>query len=542
MGEIRSFFSRYSKRYRKELIAELKKYYIYGKNLSEAELTELKKDLLSIELNDKNYSKNVNGFEFTHCLRISFCGTSASTLLNTSINSDDEYKSLNKEIHEAFKNLISKENCKELNSHKIYLKIRFLFSYLYSEMAFSLMKAEFSRKHSGYNEKTKQKLIYNFEVESGLLKEHFDNSLITNIQIQSLRIIDLLLKSNPHLGNTLDSLVVNTLKFRFTPIPITFCLLIVNHISYGDPYIYAKADEETRSLSTHYPLTEVRLKEDKDHYNSIENHFDYMWHHDLTLEPEDCTKKGNEFRKMLLPHEVQWNAKKKLIRSYLANKTDNFMPDLEKEGYWENNLRDRFLKSSKFPFDYQRVEKGVHDNVTVLYTDFADFTDLCSRGTAIPLVEELNLCFSAFDTIISHYHLEKIKTVGDAYICVAGLSKPDRNDALSAIYAAFDMRDFILEREKERGDRLHFKMRIGLHTGTVVAGVIGIIKPELDIWGDTVNTAARMQQHGEVGKINISEKTQVEISKNSNKFYFEKRKKIKVKGKEKIQMFFIEKH
>ena len=178
--------------------------------------------------------------------------------------------------------------------------------------------------------------------------------------------------------------------------------------------------------------------------------------------------------------------------------------------------------------------------VTVLFTDFKDFADISSKMSPELLVDEIDTCFSAFDSIITRHGVEKIKTVGDAYIAVAGLPVPTHHHAEDAIEAAIEIRNFILKRKEEKISRgeIPFEIRLGIHTGPVVAGIVGTKKFAFDIWGDTVNLAARMEQNGEPGKINISDKTYELVR---NKFHCTHRGKIPAKNKGNIDMYFVEK-
>lgn len=185
------------------------------------------------------------------------------------------------------------------------------------------------------------------------------------------------------------------------------------------------------------------------------------------------------------------------------------------------------------------VEPKIHHNVTVMFTDFFEFTKTAEKLTAIKLVNELDQYFTIFDRIIEKYDLEKLKTIGDAYMCVSGL--PDKNDdhALLMIRAAIEIRDAVEEmydiRTKKGKEAWH--IRIGIHSGTVVAGIIGESKFAYDIWGDTVNTAARMESSSEPGKINISETTYTLVSEKINAVY---RGKIEAKNKGELNMYFVE--
>lgn len=176
-----------------------------------------------------------------------------------------------------------------------------------------------------------------------------------------------------------------------------------------------------------------------------------------------------------------------------------------------------------------------YDNVTVLFTDFVNFTKASESMSAQGLIDELHACFKAFDEITHKYNIEKIKTIGDAYLAVCGLPSPDAKHAENIVKAAIEINAFSLDRLAKLGNST-FEMRIGVHSGTVVAGVVGVKKFAYDIWGDTVNTAARMQQHGEPGKINISQTT-YELVKDS--FCCEYRGEVEAKGKGGIKMYFV---
>ena len=177
--------------------------------------------------------------------------------------------------------------------------------------------------------------------------------------------------------------------------------------------------------------------------------------------------------------------------------------------------------------------------VTVMFTDFKDFTALSERISAELLVDEIHTCFSAFDTILIKYGIEKIKTIGDAYLCASGLPVSNYTHAMDMVNAALEIRAFMLERKKEKDARgeIPFELRLGIHTGPVVAGVVGVNKYAYDIWGDTVNIAARMEQNSEAGKVNISGTT-YELVK--AKFKCIHRGKIQAKNKGDIDMYFVE--
>lgn len=180
------------------------------------------------------------------------------------------------------------------------------------------------------------------------------------------------------------------------------------------------------------------------------------------------------------------------------------------------------------------------DQVTVLFTDFKGFTSLSENLTPRELVRDLNECFSAFDKITEKYGIEKIKTIGDAYMAAGGLPLANTTHAVDTINAALEMRDFIEEGKQRKiaAGLPYFEVRIGIHTGPVVAGIVGVKKFQYDIWGDTVNTASRMESCGEVGQVNISEATYV-LVKNETGLTFTPRGKVQAKGKGEMEMYFV---
>ncbi len=177
-----------------------------------------------------------------------------------------------------------------------------------------------------------------------------------------------------------------------------------------------------------------------------------------------------------------------------------------------------------------------YDEVSVLFTDFVNFTATSEKIGVQELLEELNVCFTEFDNIMGRHGLEKIKTIGDAYLAVSGLPTVNKDHAKNAIAASQEILKFIEERKKISPNALD--LRIGIHSGHVIAGIVGVKKFAYDIWGDTVNTAARMEQAGEKGKINISKNT-YELVKDD--FVTTYRGKISVKGKGEQEMYFVEK-
>lgn len=179
-----------------------------------------------------------------------------------------------------------------------------------------------------------------------------------------------------------------------------------------------------------------------------------------------------------------------------------------------------------------------YDSVSVIFTDFKDFSKLSDEIGPEELVEMIDEYYSAFDRIIETYGLEKIKTIGDSYMAAGGLPEPTNGHAEKAVQAALEMHTHmkILNAKKKKEGKRTFETRIGVHTGPVVAGVVGIKKFAYDIWGDTVNTANRLEKAGEPGKVNISANT-YELVKHS--FDCTHRGKIAIKNMGEIDMYFV---
>jgi adenylate cyclase len=180
------------------------------------------------------------------------------------------------------------------------------------------------------------------------------------------------------------------------------------------------------------------------------------------------------------------------------------------------------------------------ESVTVIFTDFKGFTAMSELVGPKELVEDLDTCFSEFDRIMEKYGIEKIKTIGDAYMAAGGLPLPDEQHAENVIKAAFEMRDFVEagKAQKIKDSLPFFEIRIGVHTGPVIAGIVGVKKFQYDIWGDTVNTASRMESSGAVGMVNISQRT-YELLKENPDFSFDSRGKVAAKGKGELDMYFV---
>lgn len=186
--------------------------------------------------------------------------------------------------------------------------------------------------------------------------------------------------------------------------------------------------------------------------------------------------------------------------------------------------------------DNGKVTAKRFECVTVLFADFREFTQYSEKLTPEELIETIDFYFSEFDEIVEKYGVEKIKTIGDSYMAASGLPFPVEDHAERMINAAMEMSRFVEDSKNNTRNKAHFDVRIGIHSGPVVAGVVGTKKFAYDIWGDTVNVAARMEENCESGKINISEST-CELLQDS--FHCEYRGEIPAKHKGTLKMYYV---
>lgn len=187
---------------------------------------------------------------------------------------------------------------------------------------------------------------------------------------------------------------------------------------------------------------------------------------------------------------------------------------------------------------FDHVEPKYYDSATVLFTDFVGFTKIAESMKPAELIASLDDCFSHFDAIIRKHGLEKIKTIGDAYMAVSGIPIPVEDHALRAVRAALEVQTFMesKRREKAKENLPFWELRLGMNSGHLVAGVVGTQKFVYDVWGDTVNTGSRLESAGSPGRVNISESV-FHLVKDS--FNCEYRGKIPAKGKGEIDMYFV---
>jgi class 3 adenylate cyclase len=188
--------------------------------------------------------------------------------------------------------------------------------------------------------------------------------------------------------------------------------------------------------------------------------------------------------------------------------------------------------------DGHRVTARFYDAATILFADFEGFTKLAESMEPKELIGQLDDYFSAFDEIAERHRLEMLKTIGDAYMCVGGVPETNRSHSIDACLAALKMQQLIagMNRERKKLRLPHWDLRVGLHTGPVIAGVVGRRKFIYDVWGDAVNVAARMESAGAAGKINVSEAI---YHRTKDLFDFEPRGSVEAKNKGRLEMFFL---
>jgi class 3 adenylate cyclase len=223
-------------------------------------------------------------------------------------------------------------------------------------------------------------------------------------------------------------------------------------------------------------------------------------------------------------------------RNRFINRT-KVLIDKEKQRTDELLLNILPLDTAKELKQNGKVIAKKYQKATVLFTDFKDFTLHAESLSPEKLVEIIDMYFSEFDKIIVKYNLEKIKTIGDSYMCAGGLPLQNDNHLVDIANAALEIIKYVDKvKEVHPVNEARFNIRIGMHTGPVVAGVVGKNKFSYDIWGDSVNIASRMESNCEVGKINVSESTYQLLK---DVFVFDSRGEIAIKNRGKIKMYYL---
>lgn len=228
--------------------------------------------------------------------------------------------------------------------------------------------------------------------------------------------------------------------------------------------------------------------------------------------------------------------KQRFLGEIISKRTEDLIAEKEKTekllaNVLPKNTADELMAKGK-------ATKIKYNFVTVLFSDIQGFTRIAEETNPEVLIDELDKFFFYFDSVVEKFGIEKIKTIGDAYMCAGGIPEKNRTNPVEVILAALEMKAYMtdLRENSELEGMKYWDIRIGIHTGTVVAGVVGQKKLSYDIWGDTVNTASRMESSGEGGKINISGTT-YEFARDF--FDCEYRGKMPVKYKGELEMYFV---
>ncbi|HPX06834.1 MAG TPA: adenylate/guanylate cyclase domain-containing protein, partial [Tenuifilaceae bacterium] len=224
------------------------------------------------------------------------------------------------------------------------------------------------------------------------------------------------------------------------------------------------------------------------------------------------------------------------LESIISRRTEELVKEKEKT----DNLLTRVLpkETATELKETGKVNTQRFKTVTVLFSDIQGFTRITDETNPEELIDQLDKFFLNFDTVVDKYKIEKIKTIGDAYMCAGGIPKKNRTNPVEVVLAAIEMMHYMKHlKDKSTNKSNIWDLRIGIDTGPVIAGVVGRNKLTYDIWGSTVNTASRMESSGEPGKINISENTYMFVK---DYFICSYRGKMPVKNKGDIQMYFVE--
>jgi class 3 adenylate cyclase len=234
--------------------------------------------------------------------------------------------------------------------------------------------------------------------------------------------------------------------------------------------------------------------------------------------------------------DLRFKRKQQVLEEIIDNKNRDLAKEKEKNEALLANVLPKTTADEIMALG--KATKAKYNFVTVLFSDIQGFTQIAEEMNPEVLIDELDKFFFHFDSVVEKYRIEKIKTIGDAYMCAGGIPEKNRTNPVEVILAALEMQQYM--KKLKETSLLHgmkyWDIRIGIHTGTVIAGVVGHKKLSYDIWGDTVNTASRMESSGEAGKINISGAT-YEFVKDF--FICEYRGKMPVKYKGELDMYFV---
>jgi adenylate cyclase len=298
----------------------------------------------------------------------------------------------------------------------------------------------------------------------------------------------------------------------------------------------AQATGQKESIKTSYKLL-YQIAEEKEEYK--EAHFIFKQH--IQVKEELLNMEGHrQINELKLSHDLENKAREAEINHLRNVELKNALDSLSLEQKRSQTLLLNILPEevAEELKENGRAEAKHYDQVSVMFIDIKDFTQTSELLSPVELVKELDNLFRGFDDIIDHHKLEKIKTIGDAYMCAGGIPIVEDDHPKRIVKASLEMLQYAqkLKDERDKSGRPAFAIRIGIHTGPVVAGIVGSRKFAYDIWGDTVNTASRIESAGEAGKVNISQAT-YELIKDD--FICQYRGKLPMKHKADSEMYFV---
>ncbi len=265
-------------------------------------------------------------------------------------------------------------------------------------------------------------------------------------------------------------------------------LILMDIMLEGDVSGIEAAEEIQADLDIPIIYLTALADEETIHRAKITEPFGYL------LKPFDERSLHSTIEMALYKHDINYKLRQRTLELEAEKrKTDSLL---------HNILPIEIVEEFKL---HGKIAPREYKMVTLLFTDFQGFTSISSKMSASALVEELNDIFKNFDAIIEDHGLEKLKTIGDSYMVGSGFPKENDNHAVITILAALEMNEYL--RKRNLNSNHQWVMRTGVHSGSVVAGVIGKNKFTYDVWGDTVNIASRMEQYGKAGEINITTAT-----------------------------------
>ena len=272
------------------------------------------------------------------------------------------------------------------------------------------------------------------------------------------------------------------------------------------------------------------------HRGAFETALDHTVEHHRILEEVFSEESTIRLKNLQVAHQVESSRQESEIHRLknveLVRLNEEIHEEKDKsDALLRNILPERIIEDLQ---RYGRAEPEVFDSVTVFFSDFIGFTTRTAELEPSRLIAELNEIFTAFDERADTHGCERIKTIGDAYLAVCGLPCPDPDHAAKILAFSRDVVEYLTDRN--RTHELIWPVRIGVHSGRVVGGVVGVKKYIYDVFGDTINTASRLESHSESMRVNVSEET---VRLSGGRFTFEARERIEVKGKGPMRMWFL---